>query len=679
MSHNELGTQTSPYLLQHADNPVHWKAWSEDVFAQAQELNKPVLLSVGYAACHWCHVMAHESFEDIETAHLMNDLFINVKVDREEHPDVDALYQKALSVMGQQGGWPLTVFLTPSGHPFWGGTYFPLKALYGRPSFKDVLQSISNVFHTQKEDVAQNVEAISGAIAEEAMPKGNGQMTIKNLTDLVGSIHQALDSDFGGLTGAPKFPQPVLFDFFWRANWLKKDKKIEDLIHLSLEQMCLGGIYDHLSGGFARYSTDQEWLVPHFEKMLYDNALLVSLLTMVWRKHPEPLFKRTIEETIGWAIEEMTIRTPKGAVFAAALDADSEGVEGKFYVWDEHEIDQILGNHSKSFKDAYDVTSRGNWENKNILRRVTPFTSLSDEKTLNKCRRILYQERHKRIAPARDDKVLLDWNAMMVKALCEAGLVFEREDWIKRAEESYHALLDIMDHSGKELHHSWCNGITGAKAYLEDYTNLGMAALALYEVTGKEEYFKNAKTWAELLFEQFLDPKSGAYTMSSRPTVAQIEIQQKPVHDNATPSGNGLMANLLVDLYHLSGEEKYKERFEKLLTAFGSPHPNDIFGMPGLCSALLRFEKMETIAILGTKTDKETKSLIKKASYYPSPSRKLLLGGKQGKIDGPALLKDKKMIDKKPTAYVCQFGTCSLPITSEDEMEGTLSSLPDRP
>ncbi|SCA56355.1 conserved hypothetical protein [Candidatus Terasakiella magnetica] len=676
MAHNELNEQTSPYLLQHADNPVHWKAWSDEAFAIAQELNKPILLSVGYAACHWCHVMAHESFEDSETAHVMNDKFINIKVDREEHPDVDALYQKSISVMGQQGGWPLTVFLTPFGQPFWGGTYFPKTAAYGRPSFKDVLGSISDVFHEQKENVVKNVRAISEAIEEEAKPKGDGKLTIKSLTNLVGNMHQALDPVHGGLSGAPKFPQPVLFDFLWRANWIKQDKKMEDLIHLSLEKMCLGGIYDHLGGGFARYSTDEEWLAPHFEKMLYDNALLVSLLTMVWRKHPNALFKRSIIETINWVFAEMSLQTPHGLALAAALDADSEGVEGKFYVWDEAEIDEILGDKAKSFKEAYDISGDGNWEGSTILRRITPFTSLSDEKDLNTARKTLYQTRLKRIAPQRDDKVLTDWNAMMIKALCEAGLVFDRPDWIAKAQEIYACLLKLMI-KDNQLHHSWCKGKLGSNAYLEDYANLSMAGLALYEVTGDVSYFDQVKSWVDYLDLAFWDKNTKGYNFAGEQTVEDFPVQQKPIQDNATPSGNGLMANVLCDLYHLSGNDHYKERFENLIQTFGSSHPNEIFGTPGLCSALIRFEKMETIAILGPLTDNDTKLLINKASHYPSPSRKLLLGGNSPQIQGPESLKGKEMSDHKPTVYICQFGSCSMPITTLDGLEGTLSSLPE--
>ncbi|MDV7339876.1 thioredoxin domain-containing protein [Terasakiella sp. A23] len=675
MSQNLLGQLTSPYLLQHADNPVHWQPWSDDVFDQAKRDDKPILLSIGYAACHWCHVMAHESFEDQKTADVMNDLFINVKVDREEHPDVDAIYQKALTILGQQGGWPLTMFLTPSGQPFWGGTYFPKDEAYGRPSFTQVLNSIADIYDTQKEEVAQNVQAIADNLAAESEPKGDGSLTLPHIKTAVGYIIQSFDPVNGGLQGAPKFPQPVLMDFLWRTSWIKKDQKLADLIHLSLKKMCLGGIYDHVGGGFARYSTDEEWLAPHFEKMLYDNALLISLLTMVWRKHPSPLFKRTIEETIDWAFKEMKVESGDGFALASALDADSEGVEGKFYVWSEAEIDEILGDKAHGFKKAYDVSDYGNWEGHNILRRVTDFATQEGEDMLNACRQKLYEARNSRIRPGRDDKVLTDWNAMMVKALCEAGLVFDRKDWITAAQTIMTQITTLMM-KGDVLHHSWCDGKHVSAAYLEDYANLSSATLALYEVTGLETYLDQAKDWVAHLDEHFWDGDLGGYNFASTQTVEGLDIQPKPIHDHATPSGNGIMANVLADLYHLTGQGAYKDKFNQLITAFGNANPNEIFGMAGLCTALIRFEKMETIAIIGERDKKDTKSLIHKASGYPSPQRKLLLADGQKPFSDGHTLAGKTMVEDKATAYVCRLGSCSAPVTDVDSLEDTLSQLP---
>ncbi|NVJ91341.1 MAG: thioredoxin domain-containing protein [Methylocystaceae bacterium] len=675
MSENLLSTTTSPYLLQHADNPVHWQPWGDAAFEQARRDNKPILLSIGYAACHWCHVMAHESFEDQDTADIMNELYINIKVDREEHPDVDHIYQKALSIIGQQGGWPLTMFLTPDGQPFWGGTYFPNRAAYGQPSFQDVLESISNIFHTQKENVEKNMSAIADALDEESKPKGNGSLQLSHIKDTVGYIHQNIDPINGGLKGAPKFPQPVLLEFLWHAGWIKQDIHLQNLLQLSLEKMCQGGIYDHLGGGFARYSTDEEWLAPHFEKMLYDNALLISLLTKIWRKHPLSLFKQTVEETISWVFAEMTIQTPNGLAITSALDADSEGEEGKFYVWSEEEIDNVLGKNSKYFKTAFDITTYGNWEGKNIIRRMGEFSVAKDETRLKTMRQKLYEKRKERVAPGRDDKVLTDWNAMLIKGLCEAGLAFENEDWIKKAKDLFTSLLNLMENDDK-LHHSWCDGRIGPVAYLEDYANLCTAALALYEVTGQQDYLIKTKDWVDHLNLTFWDPDVGGYNFASMQTVDGLAIHPKPVHDNATPSGNGLMANVLCDLYQLTGELIYQERFDQLINTFGSSNPNEIFGMPGLCNALIRFAKMETIAIIGPADSIDTKDLIKKASLSPSPHRKILLGDGNTALDPAHPLFGKKMIDDKPTAYVCQLGRCSAPVTDPDELENLLNNLP---
>ncbi|WP_417840522.1 thioredoxin domain-containing protein [Terasakiella sp.] len=674
MSQNQLGQSTSPYLLQHADNPVHWKIWNDEVFAQAKSEDKPILLSVGYAACHWCHVMAHESFEDIETAQLMNELFINIKVDREEHPDVDHIYQRALSVLGQSGGWPLTMFLTPSGQPFWGGTYFPKTALYGRPSFKDVLKTIADIYHTKKDDVSQNVTAIADALEDMSKPRGNGGLHLKAMCDTLHYIQQNMDPVHGGLKGAPKFPQPVLLDFLWRTNWIKKNPQIDHLLCLSLEKMCLGGIYDHLGGGFARYSTDEEWLAPHFEKMLYDNAQLVSLLTMVWRKHQNPLFKRSVFETIDWIFNEMRVETDNGFALASAYDADSEGVEGKFYVWNENEIDALLKEESPLFNAAYDVSSQGNWEGHNILRRVTPFENPAQEDKLDKLRQTLYQERKKRIWPARDDKVLCDWNAMMIKALSEAALVFDQPDWIKQAQDLYATLKKTMIKEGA-LYHSWFKGRHSTTAYLEDYANICLAALALYEATGYTSYYQDCVKWVDHLEDHFWDVENHGYHFADKQTVEGLNVRPKPINDSATPSGNGLMAHVLCDLYHLSGNPKYQERFNQLMQLFGNDDPNQIFAAPGLCSALIRFETMETIVIVGKTGTNDINSLINKAYLYPSPIRKVLLGDGQNQQNTPEILQGKVLHNQKATAYVCQNATCSPPLTEPSMLEAHLNDL----
>ena len=369
MGGNLLGAETSPYLLQHRDNPVHWRPWGQDALAEARAADKPILLSVGYSACHWCHVMAHESFEDEETAALMNALFVNVKVDREERPDLDTIYQRALALTGQQGGWPLTMFLTPDGAPFWGGTYFPREPRFGRPGFKDVLRLIDRTWRGDRERVDKNKTSLVEALRGLARSKPGAAVTDERMETMARTLLREVDGRHGGIGGAPKFPQCGMLELLWRNYRRTGSLLMKTAVVLTMERMALGGIYDHLGGGFARYSTDERWLAPHFEKMLYDNAQILDLLCHVWQDTGETLFAARAAETVGWVLREM--RTGEGA-FASALDADSEGEEGRFYVWSETEIDDVLGAETAYFKAVYDVTASGNWEGRTILNRLSP-------------------------------------------------------------------------------------------------------------------------------------------------------------------------------------------------------------------------------------------------------------------------------------------------------------------
>ena len=505
-------------------------------------------------------------------------------------------------------------------------------------------------------------------------PKGNGSFSTSLIEQTVGFIHQNFDTTHGGLRGAPKFPQPVLLDFLWRTAWLNKDKALQDHITLTLEKMCLGGIYDQLGGGFARYSTDEEWLAPHFEKMLYDNGLLVSLLTTVWRHEPSPLFERTVRETIEWALREMIAKTDSGDAFTAAYDADSEGVEGKFYVWSEAEIDGILGDESTSFKAAYDVTVEGNWEETNILRRITSFENDQAEQKLDEQKAKLFEVRNKRIWPGRDDKVLSDWNGLILTGMAQAGLTFGEPEWINKAEEIFANLLKLMTKDG-DFYHSYCNGVWGTKAYLEDYANLSQTALALYEATGKESYLKQTKEWVEILDRDFRDEKTGGYNFAKSQTVQGLDVRPKPIHDNATPSGNGTMANVLCELYHVTGNSEYQARFKELIKTFGSNDPNEIFGTPGLASALQRFENMEVIALIKKNEEITNNDLLSMASKYSSPNRKILLGDNSSQFETIHPLYGKLSVDEQDTVYVCQVGQCSAPITDAQKLEDHLLTL----
>src|SRR3984885_2872092 len=433
---NLLGGETSPYLLQHAHNPVHWRPWSAAALAEAKRRDCPILLSIGYAACHWCHVVAHESFENAETARLMNGLFVHIKVDREERPDIDHINMTALHALGQQGGWPLTMFLSPDGKPMIGGTYWPPEPRYGRPSFRQVIQSIDSAWRTQRDQMESRGLTLSDHLAKLSDLSAGPGVSPADLTRVGDALRSAVDPVHGGLSGAPKFPNAPIFRFFWKEMFRRRGPSFGEAGRAMLEAMNAGGIYDHLGGGYARYSTDAVWLVPHFEKMLYDNAQLLELLAFAHAHRPDPLYAQRAAEPVEWMVRDMTAERVAGrAAFAASEDADSEGEEGRFYVWTEHEVDRLLGDASVAFKRAYDVTAGGNWEGHTILRRVTPPGTADEEAALARSRAALFAARAKRVRPGRDDKVLADWNGLAIAALARAAAVFERPDWLARAEE----------------------------------------------------------------------------------------------------------------------------------------------------------------------------------------------------------------------------------------------------
>jgi len=445
---NLLAQSTSPYLLQHKDNPVHWRQWGAEALAEAERENKPILLSVGYAACHWCHVMAHESFEDQAIAALMNELFVNVKVDREERPDIDAIHQSALGMMGVQGGWPLTMFLTPQGEPFWGGTYFPPEAKFGKPAFQEVLREVARLYRDGGEQVAKNTQTIGTGLRQAFETNRPGQqLDPATLDAAMKRVCQQFDVFHGGVLGAPKFPNTPCIEFLWRGYLNTSLPQFAHAVDMTLTNMSQGGIYDHLGGGFARYSVDERWMVPHFEKMLYDNAQLIDVLSLVWLQTRNPIYRARVEETVAWALREMLT---EGGGFASSIDADSEGEEGKFYVWSAEEVDQVLGKDAMLFKQVYDVRPQGNWEGKNILHRLrapVPLPAVQEGK-LNALREKLFLERQKRARPGRDDKVLADWNGLMIYALAQASDALNRVDWQAAAVKAFWFVSDTMGKAG---------------------------------------------------------------------------------------------------------------------------------------------------------------------------------------------------------------------------------------
>jgi uncharacterized protein YyaL (SSP411 family) len=581
MAENLLACETSPYLLQHKDNPVHWMPWGTAPFDRAKREDKPVLLSVGYAACHWCHVMAHESFEDEATARLMNERFINIKVDREERPDIDRIYMQSLHALGEHGGWPLTMFLTPDAEPFWGGTYFPKESRYGRPSFAHVLTEISRIWSEERKTIRTNSKALSQTLRAQLTPApGQGELSDAVLDNAAGALLGAIDRSHGGLRGAPKFPQAPLFNFLWMIARRHHDMRLADPVALTLRHICQGGIYDHLGGGMARYSTDHLWLVPHFEKMLYDNAQLVGLLARVWPATREELFRIRIEETIAFVLRDM--RVDSGA-FAASYDADSEGEEGRYYVWSEKEIRDVLPHSEVDlFLKTYDVISNGNWEGKTILNRLASINLLSptDEAKLARARGLLLARRLTRSPPSFDDKVLADWNGLMIAALAEAALVFSRPDWAEAAQTAFSALLSHLWADGR-LSHSWRAGEVRHRATADGYANMIAAALSLSAVAPQGHHLDWARRLTHAMIEHHWDDGQGAFCLSAADASVVI-VRPAYGEDDVTPNANAVMVINLVKLHHLTGDQPYLDRAYAILRTFSPPAVNNPFGYTSL-------------------------------------------------------------------------------------------------
>ena len=673
MDKNRLGEETSPYLLQHRDNPVHWQPWGEATLAAAKAADKPVLLSIGYAACHWCHVMAHESFEDPAIAGRMNELFVNIKVDREERPDLDQVYQHALALMGEQGGWPLTMFLTPDGEPFWGGTYFPPEQRWGRPGFLQVLEAISEAYADKRDDVAKNVTTLRDALQRLGEPHQGGIITRHQLDPIAERLLRETDQINGGIGTAPKFPQCGIFELLWRAWKRTRQPPYREAVLKALDAMCQGGIYDHLGGGFARYSTDARWLAPHFEKMLYDNAELVNLLTLVWQETRNPLYRERIEETLGWVAREML--TPGGG-FASSLDADSEHEEGKFYVWSEAEIDAVLGERAALFKRFYDVTPQGNWEGHTILNRIA-LPALADEATeheLAACRALLLQARTERVRPGWDDKVLADWNGLMIAAMAGAGIVFARPEWIATARAAFDFICAEMAAPDGRLLHSWRAGLARHPASVDDYANLCRAALALHEATGDDAVIDRVLDWLAILDRHYRDPSSSAYFFSADDTPALI-ARAKTAADAATPAGNGTLVGVMARLAILTGDESYRRRGEAIVATFSGELGRNFFPLATLLNNAELLAEPVQVVVAGAAGDAGFEAL-RRAAYSASLPNRIVSASPPGHelpADHPA--QGKGLVAGRAAAYVCVGPVCSLPLTDPEKLIAHLAEI----
>jgi uncharacterized protein len=672
---NKLVNESSPYLRQHKDNPVHWQAWGDEAFALAKETGKPIMLSIGYAACHWCHVMAHESFEDDETAKIMNELYINIKVDREERPDIDSIYMTSLAMMGQQGGWPLTMFLTPGGKPYWGGTYFPPTSRYGHPGFSDVLRAVSSLYHDQRDKVDSNIEAVLDGLSNQADLTHLSGPSLQSVLEINAAAEQSLtmvDFQNGGMTGAPKFPQPSFQEMLWRAYLRTENENFLNAVTTSLTHMCQGGIYDHLGGGFARYSTDALWLAPHFEKMLYDNAQLIHLMALVWQKTQSPLLEQRIHESIDWSLREL--KMPEGG-FAGTLDADSPDAdghskEGAFYVWSEAEIDESLGENSPLFKEYYDVSNDGNWEQTNILNRLRTLdlVDIETETKLKASRETLLQARAKKARPGLDDKILADWNGLMIAALSLAGSAFNEASWITAAEDAFACVLKHMT-NGTRLKHSYCAGEAKDADMLDDYAGMIKGALFLFDATGNQNYLEQAIQWAETVETNFWDTEGAGYFLAPH-DASDLIARTRTAFDNATPSGNGVMAENLARLFYLTGNTDYRDKAEQLIAAFTAKTPDQGANMPSLLGG---FEILATglqIIVIAEGTDGN--DLVKTARALGNPNLILTQLSPNTELVASHPAAGKTQIEGKPTAYVCRGQTCGLPQT---EIDGLLKEL----
>jgi uncharacterized protein len=669
---NALADETSPYLLQHKDNPVHWQAWGPAALAAASADDRPILLSIGYAACHWCHVMAHESFEDPAIAALMNELFVNIKVDREERPDLDAIYQYALALLGEQGGWPLTMFLTPSGEPFWGGTYFPPTPRWGRPGFAEVLRALSNAYRNERDKVAKSAAALKDALGRLSRPQAGDGLSI-DVTDRIAlALLGEVDPANGGIGAAPKFPQPGLFELLWRAWRRTRRDSFREAVILTLDHISQGGIYDHVGGGYSRYAVDERWLVPHFEKMLYDNAQLVDLLTLVWQETNDGLYAMRVAETVDWLTR--TMLTPEGG-FASSLDADSEHEEGKYYVWSAAEIDALLGERAARFKAFYDVTTDGNWEGHTILNRLGQL-ALADPATeaeLAACRAILFRARKERVPPGLDDKVLADWNGLMIAALANAATVFERPDWLDIAADAFAFVADKMSAGAGRLFHSSRAGQSRHPAVLDDYANMSRAALALYEATGTEDYLACAEGWVTVADKHYWDAAGGAYFFTADDTESLI-TRSKIAQDSPNPSGNGVMVGVLARLFYLTGNSAYRARAETIVTAFAGDAPRQAFGFAALLNGNELMQRALQIVIRGRRGERDTDALLRTIAGVSLPNKILAVVPPEADLppDHPAA--GKGQVDGGATAYVCAGPVCSLPITDPAALAADLAA-----
>lgn len=654
---NRLAGETSPYLQQHRNNPVYWQPWNKETLALARALDRPILLSIGYAACHWCHVMAHECFEDAEVAERMNRHFVNIKVDREERPDIDQIYMTALAATGEQGGWPLTMFLTPSGEPIWGGTYFPKLPRYGRPGFLQVLDSVASAWEDRRGELETGANAIRQHIAQHLAPAANDGVALPPLERIADAYHALLDPVHGGLRGAPKFPNAPILRLLWLAALANRDRERAEAVIFALERMLLGGIYDHVGGGLCRYATDEAWLLPHFEKMLYDNAQLIELLAATAPYGPRGAFQHRIAETIAWLEREM--RTDSGA-YASSLDADSEGQEGKYYLWQRQEIETILGGDIALFDQHFELVSPSGWEHDPILVRKIPG---ENDAGLSRILDRLHKARSARVRPGRDDKILTDWNGIAIRAIADAGRLFQQEGWIAIAVRVFHAIEAAPD---GRLPHSVNGSAALYPAFSSDYAAMISAAVALFQATLDGHYLEQARRWAQLLDEDHGDGLGSYYLTAAG--AEDVPIRIRGDYDEALPSPTAQIIEALIRLAAATGDPEFHERVD--LAARQALQRTG--GRAGGQAAVFHAARLVAENAKLVTTGDRFRST---AAAYPDPRRLDLALPLGAPVENP--LPQGVVLDhEREAAYLCPGLTCLPPFRDPEALAGAINPFP---
>ncbi len=669
---NRLAQETSPYLLEHANNPVDWFPWGDAALERARAEHKPILLSIGYSACHWCHVMARESFEDPETAALMNRDFVSIKVDREERPDLDQIYMRAVQGLTGSGGWPMTVFLLPDGTPFFAGTYFPPSDRHGMPAFRRVLAAVADAFTNRPTDVAETATQVRDFLNRPSVPLAAGELTPALLDEATTRIERDFDQVYGGFGGAPKFPQPMLIEDLLRYHVRTGQAAGLEMAVQTLRAMAAGGMYDQLGGGFHRYSVDERWLVPHFEKMLYDNALLPRAYLDAWQLGHEPSFRRVVEETLAFVQREMT--SPQGA-FYSSLDADSEAEEGRFYLWTPPELEAALGaEDARALAQAYDVTAAGNFEGRNILHPV----SSSAIELLDAARDRLMASRDRRVRPHRDEKVIAGWNGLMLRAFADAGRVLGRRDLVMAAETNAHFLLSEMLHAGR-MRRSYKDGRAPLAGYLEDQAAVADGLLSLYEATFDPSWLDAVRGLVNEMLTAFWDESSGAF-FDTAADQEQLVARPQDVTDNAIPSGTSLAVDVLLRAGMLLGEASWVDRGRATLERLAPTAAKAPLAFGRLLAALdFHLSRPLELAVIGKPADEQTKRFLEVVRAHFLPNRLMAVAPSLAEGRVIPLLADRRALDGKATAYLCEGFVCQAPTTDPAELARQLDAFTAKP